>query len=126
MKFSPLKIRAKVVRGAGRGKMLGIPTVNLDPKTAKGLKEGIYLCRVNLLKSFWGVLHFGPRPTFNEDSKSLEVYLLDFDEKMPITGELEVEVGKFIRRIIKFESAGAMLKKIDHDIKIARKLALRW
>ena len=96
-----LKYRAKVVEGAGRGKRLGIPTVNLDPKKAKGLKEGIYLCRVNLLKSFWGVLHFGPRPVFNEEEKTLEVF-------------------DYIREVADFESPKKLIEKIEDDIRIAK------
>ena len=124
--FLPIKIRAKVVAGAGRGKKLGVPTINLDPTKAVNLPEGIWAAKVYLPKVYIGVLHFGPRPTFNEDNKSLEVYLLDFNDHLPIPPELEVEIMSFIREIIKFKTVRAMLKKIEEDIKIARKLALRY
>ena len=115
-----LKYRAKVVEGAGRGKRLGIPTVNLDPKKAKGLKEGIYLCRVNLLKSFWGVLHFGPRPVFNEEEKTLEVYLFDFDKDLQVPLHLDLEVFDYIREVADFESPEELIERIEEDIRVAK------
>ena len=123
-----IRFTAKVVKGLGRGRQLGIPTVNLDHLVVKNLREGIYVCRVFFPSAsqdlaFWGVLHYGPRPTFGESDKTLEVYFLDFDDKISIPGELEVEIHSYIRKVIRFESPQAMLEAINKDIKSARALA---
>lgn len=120
MTKSPIKIRAKVIKGAGRGRKLSFPTINFDPKAAKTLGEGVYVCRVFTPKPYWGVLHFGSRPTFGEKEKSLEVYLFDFD-KDQIPKKLDIEVYSYIRKVVKFANLGQMVKKIEKDIAFAKK-----
>jgi len=117
----PIRLSAKVVKGAGRGRKFGIPTINFDPKAAGDLKEGIYVCRVVFPSNpYWGVLHFGSRPTFGEESWSLEVYLFDFDS-VQIPKQLDIEVYSYIRKIVKFANPGQMVKKIEKDIVFAKK-----
>jgi riboflavin kinase/FMN adenylyltransferase len=130
MNFSnpPKKLSAKVIKGAGRGRKLGIPTINFDPSallrtspSAGKLKEGVYVCRVVFPSSpYWGVLHFGSRPTFGEESRSLEVYLFDFDD-VQIPKQLDIEVYSYIRKIVKFANPSQMVKKIEKDIVFAKK-----
>ncbi len=120
MTKSPIKIRAKVIKGAGRGRKLGFPTINLDPKAAKTLREGVYVCRAFTPKPYWGVLHFGPRPTFEEEEKSLEVYLFDFDS-VQIPKQLDIEVYSYIRKVVKFINPGQMVRKIGKDVAFAKK-----
>ena len=122
----PIKIRAKVVAGAGRGKRLGVPTINLEPTSARDLPEGIWVAKVYLPQVYLGVLHFGPRPTFGEDKRTLEIHLLDFEEQVVVPKEVNVEIFSFIRPVLAFKTPQAMVKKIGQDIKVARKLALRW
>jgi len=116
----PKKLSAKVVKGVGRGKKLGIPTVNFDSKAVKDLKEGVYVCRVLFPKDYWGILHFGPRPTFTEKNKTLEVYLFDFDD-VRIPKQLDIEIYSYIRKIVKFANSGQMVKKIEKDMALAKK-----
>ena len=116
---------AKVVKGKGRGKRIGIATVNFDPKHAKDLEEGVYVCRIlSDNRKFWGVLHFGPRPTFGEKSKSFEVHLLDFDDSSSLIDEADIEIFDFVRQVINFESTEDMIERIKEDIKIAKEKIL--
>ena len=111
---------ARTVKGAGRGKKLGIATVNFDPNAAAGLKAGIYVCKVIFDKPYWGVLHFGPRPVFGEKDQSLEVHLFDFKEGQEAK-TADIEVHMFIRAIKNFENAAQMLEVIKKDILIAKR-----
>ena len=120
MKSSPIKIRAKVVEGAGRGRRLGIPTVNLDPSASGSLTEGIWVCRALLPTAYWGVLHFGPRPVFNEEEKTLEVYLFDFDKNLQVPLHLDLEVFDYIREVADFESPKKLIERIEEDIRVAK------
>ena len=111
--------KASVIKGAGRGKKIKVPTVNFDPTSARGLKEGIYVCRVTFEKPYWGVLHFGPRPVFGEKDKSLEAHLFDFKEGKDAK-TADVEVFSFIREIVDFAGVAQMLEAIKVDIKVAK------
>src|SRR4030042_5385201 len=116
---------AKVVKGKGRGKRIGIATVNFDPVYAKNIEEGIYVCRVlSGDRKFWGVLHFGPRPTFREKSKSFEVHLFNFDDTSSLLDEADIEIYDFVRQVVNFESIEDMIEKIQEDIKIAKEKIL--
>jgi len=117
----PVKFSAKVIKGAGRGKKLEIPTINFDSKAVGNLKEGVYISKVVFPSGqYWGVLHFGPRPTFGEESKSLEVYLFDFD-LVRLPKKLDIEIHSYIRKVVKFADPDQMVNRIKKDIEIAKK-----
>lgn len=114
--------KVKVVRGSGRGKKIGVPTINLSPTSIGDLCWGVYVCRVLPPFEYWGILHFGPRPTFDEVKPSFEIYLFDFDKNLEVPKTLDVEIYSFIRKIKRFESAGEMVEGIKHDILVAQKI----
>lgn len=123
---------ARVVKGAGRGKKLGVPTINLDPsvllRTSAGsagdLKEGIYVCRAYLPDPFWGVMHFGPRPVFGEAEVTWEVMLFDYKEG-EVPSIIDVEIYKYLRAVMNFETPNLMLLQIEKDIAEAEEEIIR-
>lgn len=116
-------IKASVIRGAGRGKKIKVPTINFEPASARGLKEGIYICRVFFSRSYWGVLHFGPRPVFAEKDKSLEVYLFEFEDETE-TEIADIEIYDFIRKVANFKNKDALVARINKDILFAKRKIL--
>ncbi len=111
---------AGVVRGAGRGKTLGTPTINLSPEALADIgTEGIYA----VWAIFGGdrvpaVMHAGARPVF-DDTPSVEVHLLSsVPETVPT--ELTVEVVEYLRPIRDFPSVGELQAQIRRDIDAAR------
>jgi riboflavin kinase/FMN adenylyltransferase len=91
-------VAGRVVRGAGRGRRLGVPTLNLAPPDARKLlpPDGVYAARVGWRGGRHGaMLNLGPRPTFGEAARTLEAHLFDF------TGDLEGETVtvEFLRRL---------------------------
>lgn len=115
MKFSSTQIKGK-----GRGKLIGFPTINLKIPVNFELEDGIYAAKVNIEdKIFSGALHYGPVPTFNESEKSLEVYLIGLnDNKLEnLEGKIiKVEIIKYLRPVIKFNSKEELIKQIKEDV----------
>lgn len=78
---SAFRFTGKVVRGEGRGRTIGVPTANLEPVHQHKLipAKGVYAVRVKLLEQFLGgMMNIGTRPTFNGQTRTLEVHLFDF------------------------------------------------
>jgi riboflavin kinase / FMN adenylyltransferase len=112
------------ISGKGRGKLLGIPTINLLIPKNLNLEDGIYAVLVKIDgETFKGALHCGPIPVFMENEKSLEVLLIDVsDENLPETfnKSIEIEVKQKLRDVQNFETPEKMVEQIRNDIKEAR------
>lgn len=122
-----IKFSARVIKGRGRGKRIGIPTVNLQPPENFSLKEGIWACWVYPARSglgkqkLAGALHWGPVPVFGEEKPSLEVHILGNALEIPVV--LEVEAVAYLRPVMNFKDAEELKKQVRKDI-IACKKAL--
>jgi len=114
----------RVVSGSGRGKRLGHPTANLEPvfEDKQLFPEGIYAASVDLGGRIMpGALHYGPRPTFDELVPTLELNLFDFSGDL-YSRTLEVSIIERIRPIMRFESAGKLIKQMDSDDREVKKV----
>jgi riboflavin kinase/FMN adenylyltransferase len=121
-------IHGTVVRGAGRGRTIGIPTINLaSPDTRKLLPpDGVYAVFVTIGKRetgngkrYGGMMNQGPRPTFGEESRTLEVHLFDFDGEL--YGEVvDVEWVRRLRAVQAFPSRDALVAQLERDRQAAR------
>ncbi len=116
------------VKGKGRGKPMGVPTINLQiPKDLK-LRDGIYAAYVTMnTKTYKGALHFGPIPTFGEEKKSLEVFLLDvakISEKEVASAKIAVDVISYLRPIYSFSSVEDLVAQIEIDVNRTRRILL--
>ena len=116
-------IRGRVVRGAGRGRTIGVPTLNLEQPDPRKLlpPDGVYAVRVRLRdeREFGGMMNQGPRPTFGEQARTLEVHLFDFDGEL--YGEtVEVEWVRRLREVQAFPSREALVAQLERDRQAAR------
>ena len=116
-------IRGRVVRGAGRGRTIGVPTLNLEPPDPRKLlpPDGVYAVRVKLpdAREFGGMMNQGPRPTFGEQARTLEVHLFDFDGEL--YGEtVDVEWVRRLREVQAFPSREALVAQLERDRQAAR------
>ena len=117
-----MNYKTKQIKGKGRGKLLGFQTINLEIPSDFHEEEGIYAAMVVIDRNVYkGALHYGPVPTFNEKEKSLEVYLIDADEKglINLKGKL-IQVGfiKKIRDIKKFSNLQELSLQIAWDVEM--------
>lgn len=115
-----MKFSSTQVKGKGRGKLLGFPTINLEIPDNFQMPSGIYAVKVFIAgQEFIGALHFGPIPTFKEDEDTLEVFLIDIDPKeLPDTSNLEIEIEtlKYLRQVINFPNQEELVKQIGKDV----------
>ena len=117
------QIRGRVVTGRDRGgKLLGIPTANINLHDELCPKTGIYAvtveCRGNLHN---GVANIGYSPTFEDHEFTVEVHILDFRENI-YGKKIRVNFIKRIRDEIKFSSISELIDQIKMDIAAAREI----
>lgn len=112
--------QSKHIKGIGRGKNLGFPTINLIIPENLLLDDGIYAAWVDIGgRAYKGALHFGPVPTFNEHEPQLEVHLIDVtDETFPNTEDIDIEVDivEKIRDIQRFDETVDLMEQIARDV----------
>ncbi len=121
-------VRGVVEQGAGRGRTIGVPTINLAPPDPRKLlpPDGVYAVRVELpgkgkggRGKYGGMMNQGTRPTFGVHARGLEIHLFDF------TGDLygetvTVEWARRLRDVQTFPSREALVDQIGRDAVAAR------
>lgn len=116
------------IKGKGRGKGIGFPTINLKIPENFELKDGVYAVILSIEDTLYkGAMHYGPIPVYNETEASLEIFLLDvnFQDFPEIDNkEIEVDVKKFIREIRSFPDPTALAQQIEKDVEEIRKVLL--
>jgi riboflavin kinase/FMN adenylyltransferase len=116
----PWFVSGEVAHGEKRGRDLGYPTANIRLDPAFGLKHGIYAVRVGVDgKRHDGVASFGRRPTFDNGAPLLEVFLFDYSGDL-YGKTLDVAFLGWIRPELKFDSAEALIARMNEDSRLAR------
>jgi riboflavin kinase/FMN adenylyltransferase len=118
----PYTLRGTVVRGAGRGHSLGVPTANLEVPEEKLVPgNGVYAARVRLGEALRpGALNIGVAPTFAAlATRRIEVHLLDFDGDLYGT-RLEVEVVRRLRDERRFAGVAELQSQLQADLDAVR------
>lgn len=114
---------AEVVPGMGRGRDLGYRTINLRVESPRKLlpPNGVYAVFVEWkLGASAGMMHQGPRPTFGESDRSLEVHLLDAEKDL--YGEVvKVSWVTRLRDVTSFASPDELSKQLQKDFENARR-----
>ena len=113
----PYRLTGRVGRGAGRGRTIGVPTINLDgPAPGKALPpDGVYAARVE-----WGggtagaMLNQGPRPTVGDARRSLEAHLFGVEEELE-GRTVRLEWVERMRDIRRFPSLADLKEQLALD-----------
>jgi len=114
------RVRGRVGEGAGRGKGLGFPTLNLPLAPGQDVHHGIYAMRVDHDgRRYHAAGYVGARPTFGEGEPVLEAYLLDFAGDL-YGQEVEAEFIAFLRPDETFATPEALAEKMREDCDRAR------
>ena len=107
----------KVVKGNSIGKTLGFPTANIKIGSDLKLipKNGVYLISTIInQKIIFGMMNIGIKPTTNENTKSIEVNLFDFNQNLYDTN-ITIYIKQFLREEIKFNSLNELKLQIEKD-----------
>lgn len=123
----PYRLSARVIPGAGRGKTIGVPTINLEgPPPEKALPpDGVYAGLVE-----WGggtagaMLNQGPRPTVGDARRSLEAHL--FGVGQDLYGRMvRIEWVERLRDVQRFPSLDALRAQLALDRDVALRILAR-
>jgi len=116
------KIKGVVKNGKARGRTFGFPTINIETHLRPKIKQGVYVCRLNIDdETYYGVMHYGQRPTFSERALRLEVHIFDFDYDVYGT-EVTIDFYEFIRSTVRFTSKEKLIEQITKDLIRAREI----
>ena len=117
----PYSLSSTVVRGQGRGRGLGYPTVNLGVENERKLlpPDGVYAVRVEWRSgNSGGMMHQGARPTFGETERSVEAHVFSLDEDL-YGQTVKLSWVRRLRDVQRFPSPEALKQQLDKDFAAA-------
>lgn len=114
-------LTGEIRAGAGRGRTILFPTLNMAPEQELLPKLGVYATEsVVGGKLYSSVTNVGTRPTFNGAGVTVESHLFGFNENVS-GGGMEVRFHARIRDERKFSGVEELRAQIARDIETARK-----
>jgi len=115
----PYRLFGRVVRGAGVGRRIGFPTANLAVERQMLPADGVYAGRCLVGDELHpAVVHVGPAPTFERLQRTVEVHLLAGQGRLE-GAALAVDFLVRLRDLQKFDSAEALARQIEQDVRQA-------
>jgi len=118
-------LTGRVVRGSGRGRLLGFPTANIEPLNRDKIipGDGVYAIRARLEDGsvYRGMLNIGTNPTFGNGSLSIEAHLFDFNDNI-YDEIITIEFYDRIRDEKRFSSGLELAAQIQSDRETALNL----
>jgi len=119
----PFQLTGQVVKGAQRGRKLGVPTANLSVWADHAVpRNGIYASRAHVNNTLYdAVTNIGTRPTFDHGARTIEAHLLDFDGDL-YGQTLALDIIEFQRPEEKYDTVEALITQMREDIRIARSI----
>ena len=113
----PYGVVGRVGKGEQRGRLLGVPTINLSELSPRKLlpPDGVYAVQVE-----WrggragGMMNQGPKPTFQDGRRVLEAHIFDFEGDL--YGEwVRIEWVERLRDVERFESLEHLKQQLQYD-----------
>ncbi|HET7598846.1 MAG TPA: bifunctional riboflavin kinase/FAD synthetase [Gemmatimonadales bacterium] len=110
-------VSGRVVPGERRGRLIGVPTINLGEVGASKLlpPDGVYAVWVEWRGGrFGGMMNQGPKPTFADGRRSLEAHLFGFEGDL--YGEwVRVEWVERLRDVRRFAGVEQLRAQLQRD-----------
>jgi riboflavin kinase/FMN adenylyltransferase len=125
----PHEVVGEVVEGAHRGRELGFPTANVPANGIGAVPaDGVYAGWLRALppsdiaggRQMPAAISVGTNPTFGEDERSVESYVLDRDDLELYGVTVEVSFVQRIRGQLRFDAVKALIDRMCIDVEEVR------
>jgi riboflavin kinase / FMN adenylyltransferase len=113
----PYGVVGRVGQGERRGRLLGVPTINLSELSPRKLlpPDGVYAVAVEWRGGrVGGMMNQGPRPTFHDSRRLLEAHLFDFEGDL-YDEWVRIEWVERLRDIERFASLEHLKEQLQDD-----------
>ncbi|WP_026929154.1 bifunctional riboflavin kinase/FAD synthetase [Glycomyces tenuis] len=110
-------IEGTVVHGAARGADLGFPTANIAPVPGAAVPaDGIYTGWFHIdSRRVPAAISVGTNPTFGDEARSVEAYLLDFSGDL-YGADVRLDFASRLRGQIAFDNVDDLVEQIETDV----------
>jgi len=114
---APIWHTTTVIHGDKTGRTIGFPTANLDMRLMDPTtKHGVWATEIKIgTKLFMGALYYGPRLVKGEHHTVLEIYILDFNQRI-YDEQIWFRLEKYIRGVQDFSSLDALKDQLQTDV----------
>jgi riboflavin kinase / FMN adenylyltransferase len=117
----PFSLTGEIRTGAGRGRTILFPTLNLVPEQELLPKLGVYATETIMDgQTHASVTNVGTRPTFDGRGVTVESHLFGFNDQVA-SGQMELRFHERLRDEQKFPGPDELRAQIARDIATARK-----
>jgi riboflavin kinase/FMN adenylyltransferase len=115
----PYSVSGEVIKGDGRGKVIGYPTANIAVGNRRKIipLRGVYAVRVTVAAeaaTHSGMMNIGFRPTFDGAGLRLEVHVFGLDRNL-YGDRLQIEFVERIRDERKFDNVEDLKSQLKQD-----------
>lgn len=110
------ELRGRVELGAGRGHDLGFPTANIAVPPKLLPKDGVYAATARHDgRDYAALVSIGTNPTFDGRQRTVEAWIRDFHRTI-YGEELALRDLRFVREQQRFDSAEALMRRMNEDL----------
>ena len=114
----PFRLSGTVVRGDGRGRKLGYPTINLEPTTPMLPARGVYAALAQIEQAgpgYTSAVSIGLRPTFGGSRLTVEAHLLGFEGDL-YRARVSLDLLRFLRPETRFSGIPELQEAMASDL----------
>ena len=114
----PFSLQGQVTKGSGRGSGLGFPTANLEIDSKRLLPaDGVYATRAHIDgKTYPSVTNIGKNPTFGDNKRTVETYLLNYQGDL-YGRQLKIDIVERLRGEKRFDTVEELKQQMAADVK---------
>jgi riboflavin kinase/FMN adenylyltransferase len=127
----PFRVEGVVVRGHERGRALGVPTANVPARLGEVVPaDGVYAGWLTRLddphaQRWPAAISVGTNPTFDGVERSVEAYVIGWDDLDLYGVPVAVDFVDRIRGQQRFDTVAELVERMHVDIDVARQLLER-
>ena len=115
------RLHGEVVAGYRRGRDLGFPTANIDVRQQLLPRDGVYAGRVQGGdRTYDAVASVGVKPTFGEESRTVEAHILDFEGDL-YGASIALDLVAFLRPEERYRAVEDLVAQMHRDVADARR-----